>query len=74
MTGKNDWRNNPHWYLVVLVPVLIALIVEDDGITRGLLAWGLLSGGVLYGREWVKWSRLKGVVERPGQSMSPADS
>ncbi|MFJ5834962.1 hypothetical protein [Streptomyces sp. NPDC093089] len=47
MTNERDWRNSPHGYLLVLVPVLVALIVEDDSITRGVLAWALLSGAVL---------------------------
>ncbi|MCX5392207.1 hypothetical protein [Streptomyces sp. NBC_00094] len=54
MANKNDWRNHPHWYLLILVPVLVFLIIEDDVITRSLLAGGLFSGGVLYGRGWVK--------------------
>ncbi|MFF0435581.1 hypothetical protein ACFYU9_25605 [Streptomyces sp. NPDC004327] len=64
MADKNDWRNNPHWHVVMLVPMLIALIVEDDTIIRSLLASGLLSGAVLYGREWMKWSGRKALPGR----------
>lgn len=66
MTNERDWRNSLHGYFLILVPVLVDLIVEDDSITRGVLAWALLSGAVLYGREWAKRSRRKSASEQPG--------
>ncbi|MFG2839776.1 hypothetical protein ACGFYE_32765 [Streptomyces zaomyceticus] len=54
MAGKREWRNHPHGYLVILVPLLVFLIVEDGTVTRIILAWALFSGAVVYGREWAK--------------------
>ncbi|MFE5899130.1 hypothetical protein ACFQ67_17255 [Streptomyces sp. NPDC056488] len=64
MAEMNHWRNNPHWYWAILLPLLVALIIEDDTITRSLLASGLLSGAVAYGREWMKWSSRRALAER----------
>ncbi|WP_318208527.1 hypothetical protein [Streptomyces sp. SJL17-1] len=40
MADKNDRWNHPHWHLLILVPLLVFLIIEDDVITRSLLAGG----------------------------------
>ncbi|MFI8963661.1 hypothetical protein ACIGO8_16285 [Streptomyces sp. NPDC053493] len=57
MAGKRDWKNHPHWHLLVLVPLVVFLISEDDGVTRTFLAVGLFSGAVHYGRATARWSR-----------------
>ncbi|MFF5972295.1 hypothetical protein ACFY7C_12330 [Streptomyces sp. NPDC012769] len=64
MAGESDWRNNPHWYLMMLVPLLVILIIEDDTITRSLLVLGLFSGAVVYGRAWVKQSSRRATADR----------
>ncbi|MEU7018675.1 hypothetical protein [Streptomyces sp. NPDC046385] len=56
MAGKSDWQNHPHWHLLVLVPLLVFSIVEDNVITRCLLVGALFAGAVQYGRATVKWS------------------
>ncbi|MFJ5936897.1 hypothetical protein ACPCAE_15915 [Streptomyces cinereoruber] len=63
MADKNDWRNHPHWHLLILVPLLVFLVIEDDVITRSLLAGGLFSGAVRYGRDWVKRGARKAMAD-----------
>ncbi|MFH9723651.1 hypothetical protein ACH4M4_11875 [Streptomyces sp. NPDC017254] len=43
--------------------MLVTLVIEDGTITRALLALGLFSGAVHYGREWAKWSSRKALRE-----------
>ncbi|MFH8581846.1 hypothetical protein OHB11_17570 [Streptomyces zaomyceticus] len=59
MTGKSEWQNHPHGYLVILALLLVFLIIEDDTVTRIILAWALFSGAVVHGREWAKRSSRK---------------
>ncbi|MFF1412812.1 hypothetical protein ACFVX6_24070 [Streptomyces sp. NPDC058289] len=71
MAGKNDWRNHPRWILVILAPVLIFLITEEDPVMRGFLAVGILMWAVRYGRESEKWradrSQAQSATQPPPQ-------
>ncbi|WP_159043154.1 MULTISPECIES: hypothetical protein [unclassified Streptomyces] len=72
MADMNHWRNDPHWYWVVLLPILAMLVVEDSTITRSFMAVGLLSTGVLHGREWVRWNSRKTSSSEPALTPPPA--
>ncbi|MER8041882.1 hypothetical protein [Streptomyces sp. NPDC094032] len=66
MADKSDWRNHPHGHLLILVPLLVFLVIEDDVIIRGVLACSLFSLAVLYGREWAKRGGRKATADRSG--------
>ncbi|MER5762594.1 hypothetical protein [Streptomyces sp. NPDC002082] len=55
MAGKSDWRNHPRWILVILAPVLVFVIREEDPVMRGFLAVGIFMWAARYGRESVQW-------------------
>lgn len=59
MADKNSRWNHPHWHLVIVIPLLIFLITEDDPITRCLLASGLTLAAIRYGRDSARWPRAK---------------
>jgi hypothetical protein len=59
MAGKSSRWNHPHWHLVLVIPLLIFLITEDDAITRGFLATGLAPAAVRYGYALATWTRVK---------------
>ncbi|MCM1966139.1 MULTISPECIES: hypothetical protein [unclassified Streptomyces] len=63
MAGKSDWRNHPRWHLVILMPLLIFVIAEEDPISRALLATAILVGAARYGRESVKWKANSGQAQ-----------
>ncbi|MEU9108096.1 hypothetical protein AB0D54_27925 [Streptomyces xanthophaeus] len=50
MTSETDWRNDPRWYLVFVLYLLIASVGEEDPVMRFLNTCGLVMYAVLYGR------------------------
>ncbi|MFH8739488.1 hypothetical protein [Streptomyces sp. NPDC017964] len=59
MADKNSWRNNPHWHLAIVAPLLISVITEDNATGRCVLASGLTLAAIRYGRDSVRWDRAK---------------
>ncbi|WP_338677816.1 hypothetical protein V1460_36125 [Streptomyces sp. SCSIO 30461] len=59
MTKKPDGWNDPRWRLLLVVPLLIYVVVEDDAIIRGLLASALALGAFQYGWEMAKRAQAK---------------
>ncbi|MFF2994596.1 hypothetical protein ACFVTC_08440 [Streptomyces sp. NPDC057950] len=58
MADKNSRWNHPHRHLVIVIPLLIFLITEDDP-KRCLLASGLTPAAIRYGRDSVRRRRVK---------------
>ncbi|MET7364477.1 hypothetical protein ABZS61_01370 [Streptomyces sp. NPDC005566] len=48
---NKSWWDHPHWNLMIVVPLLIFLVVEDDRVVRCLAALSLVLAAVRYGRE-----------------------
>ncbi|HEY9330118.1 MAG TPA: hypothetical protein VIS09_18085 [Streptomyces sp.] len=63
MTNKAPRRGNPRWNLLIVVPFLVLVLVEDDAITRGLAALALTLAAVRYGRESATRTNVKGALE-----------
>ncbi|MGX1541853.1 hypothetical protein [Streptomyces adustus] len=59
MADKNSRWNHPRWHLIVVIPLLIFLITEDDPITRCFLASGLTVAAFRYGRDSARRARVK---------------
>ncbi|MFD6886013.1 hypothetical protein [Streptomyces sp. NPDC059957] len=71
MAGKNDWWNHPRWILVLLTPVLIFVIREEDPVMRGFLAVAILMWAARYGRESVKWQANRSQAQPAPQPQPP---
>ncbi|MER7913605.1 hypothetical protein [Streptomyces sp. NPDC096068] len=71
MEKTSNWRNNPHWYWVLLLPLLVALPFQEDTVMRALLAVALLSNAVLYGRDWARWESRKASSSEPPLTPPP---
>ncbi|WP_326607312.1 hypothetical protein OG930_37690 [Streptomyces sp. NBC_01799] len=60
MKREPKWHNHPGWHLVILtLPLLIFVTVEDDAITRFLLASGIAMSATQYGRETAQRASAK---------------
>ncbi|MFF4830143.1 hypothetical protein ACFY20_46505 [Streptomyces sp. NPDC001312] len=60
MKREPKWHNHPGWYLVMpIMPLLIFVTVEDNAITRFLLASALVLSAIQYGRETAKRASAK---------------
>ncbi|MGW2770376.1 hypothetical protein [Streptomyces sp. NPDC001275] len=67
MKREPKWHNHPGWYLVMpILPLLIFVTVEDNAITRFLLASALVLSAIQlvlsaiqYGRETAKRASAK---------------
>lgn len=53
MTKPSRWYH-PRWHLVIVAPILILVIVEDDAITRGMGAVALALSAFRYGVDSAK--------------------
>ncbi|MFJ2394858.1 hypothetical protein ACIOTI_19160 [Streptomyces sp. NPDC087843] len=63
MADENSGWNQPHWHLLIVIPLLIFLITEVGTITRCLLASGLTVAAIRYGRDSARWARAKSVTD-----------
>lgn len=60
MKREPKWQNHPGWHLVIpILPLLIFVTVEDNAITRFLLASGLTLSATRYGRETAQRASAK---------------
>ncbi|MGV9708569.1 hypothetical protein [Streptomyces sp. NPDC003483] len=68
MADKNRWWHHPHGNLMAVIPLAVYLVIEDNTITRCLLASGLAFAAVRYGKDLAARSRAK--TDSP---LTPAD-
>lgn len=54
MTSKPNRWQHPRWHLVIVVPILILVLVEDDAITRGIGVVSLALSAFRYGFDSAK--------------------
>ncbi|WP_338696587.1 hypothetical protein V2W30_14025 [Streptomyces sp. Q6] len=64
MAGKKDRWNNPHWHLLMVLPILIWLITERDAGMRFFEATGLTMWAVAYGRALAGRARARSAPDR----------
>lgn len=71
MEKTSKGRNNPHWYRVSLLPLLVAPALQEDTVMRVLPAVTLLSNAVLHGRDWARWGSRKASSSEPSLTPPP---
>ncbi|MFG3285469.1 hypothetical protein [Streptomyces sp. NPDC048111] len=71
MADKNSRWNHPHWHLLIVIPLLIFLVTEDNTITRCLLASALTLAAVRYGRDSAAWARAKAAPDHAISGWQP---
>lgn len=54
MTGKPSRWQHPRWNLIIVVPILIIVLTDDDPISRGIGAVSLALSAFRYGFDSAK--------------------